>query len=294
MHYQDSLIPLVNRTDMAFLRHFGGKTQLAGWINDAIDWGISKLGGVYDRRISTFGGGAPVLLQALPLGIEVYNDLDPDTTNVFQQFKINSKEVIDRILAEPISEEQFERWEAKIFYDLEPENAADQAAAYWLYCRYSFNGGGNQWSTGISRDRIRRLSPPDKKYLVSVADRVRDWVVQSSDFVDCISQWSSPSSVFYHDPPYPLESRLSRDSRHLQGSPTRRYLHELGATEEEDTARHQELARLVHSTPGLHATSGYDCPLYQNLYRDAVCFKQQTRDSARQDRVEHLWLIRIY
>lgn len=108
----------------------------------------------------------------------------------------------------------------------------------------SVNQGSTEWLKGIASI----MSSP----LGKVAERLLGVQIENKPAVELIREYDTPHTLFYCDPPYPHESRNgSKD-----------YTHEM--TDDD----HRELAAVLHGIKGKAAISGYECPLYDELYAD--------------------------
>lgn len=122
-------------------------------------------------------------------------------------------------------------------------------------------------------------------HLAAITHRIQTVQFLNLDVFDCIQTYNSPRTLFYCDPPYLHSARGSKDKRHQQPlTPRRQYRHEL--TDED----HRRLATVLHHIQGRAIISGYDCPLYKDLYSDWQQVKHPAHTSARSQRVECLWL----
>lgn len=244
MILQQTLFPGAERITRPALRYFGGKFQMAPWI-------IAQFP-EHSTYIEPFGGAFSVGLQKLPSRREVYNDLNPDTVNFFTVLRDNPEELIAAIAASPRSLDEFKRCQAPSSDPLE------WARRYYLYCHLGYMGGGGRWSSGTSTSRLELSAIQDDSHLYPISERLQGVVIQSADALECIRHWDGARVLFYVDPPYPFQSRRSRDKRHKNGAPRRQYAVEMGQDEQ-----HRELAQVLQGVRGQVVLSGYDCPLYQ-------------------------------
>ena len=109
-----------------------------------------------------------------------------------------------------------------------------------------------------------------------MAERLQGVVIENSDALKIIGQQDSPETLFYVDPPYPLETR----NTHGKG-----YTHELV---EED---HRRLASVLQEVRGMVVLSGYPCDLYdQDLYAGWHRIEREARADGASKRLEVLWI----
>lgn len=91
----------------------------------------------------------------------------------------------------------------------------------------------------------------------------------------CISKYDDPGTLFYVDPPYLPETRTAHDKG---------YRHEMTPDE------HRQLADVLRSVRGMVVLSGYDSPLYRELYADWRVTACAARGEKAVARTEVLWI----
>jgi DNA adenine methylase len=122
--------------------------------------------------------------------------------------------------------------------------------------------------------------------LEAVTERLRGVVIENRDALEAIEQYDRPRTLFYADPPYPLSTRCRGSA-----AATRRaerwgagYRFEMGDGD------HTRLAEKLNAAKGAVIVSGYDCPLYRELYKGwnrAIC-KEYSNEQT--ERTEVLWM----
>jgi DNA adenine methylase len=105
--------------------------------------------------------------------------------------------------------------------------------------------------------------------------RLCNVTLECMDAVACIAKYDDPRTLFYVDPPYLPETR----SAHNGG-----YRHEMTLEE------HRQLADVLRSVRGMVILSGYDSPLYRELYADWHTSKYPFRAEKGAPRMEILWV----
>ena len=98
-------------------------------------------------------------------------------------------------------------------------------------------------------------------------------IIENLDYQRIIEKYDTPETLFYVDPPYPHESRSSG-----------KYKHEF--TDDD----HRELAAILKGMQGKWLLSGYDCPLYDELYAGFNTARKTATDMAAQQKTEVLWM----
>ena len=102
--------------------------------------------------------------------------------------------------------------------------------------------------------------------------------LENLDFRKLIPKFDDAGTLFYVDPPYPFETR----SMGGKG-----YVHELSNQD------HRQLAWMLKSIRGQVVISGYDCRLYDELYRDWNRDQKRTMASGQfgaVPRTEVIWM----
>lgn len=266
------LLSTTQKLPRAAFRQFGGKWLIAEW--------ISSFFPAHSTYVEPFGGAFSVGLFKPPSAREIYNDCDANPVNFFRQLKLRPGELIDEIAKAPKTIEDFNGYRQGSFDPLE------QARNYYLYCQLSWMGGGGRWNSGTTPARVKRCSRGSDDHLREVVRRIQDLEILEGDAADTFA-YDSSSTLFYLDPPYPFEARASKDSRHKDHSksqPRRQYRYEM--TNED----HVQLSHQVKQLKGFVIISGYDCPLYRDIFGDWVTIKKVVRTSARKQAIEYLYL----
>lgn len=257
------------------LRYHGGKWKLAPWVIAHIP--------AHLRYVEPFCGAASVLMRKSRAPSEVINDLDDDVVNVF------------RVLRDPAQADELRR-----LVELTPWARAEFAAAYEptedpverarrLLVR-SFMGYGACGHNADARTGFRNAGwrdsaiPANKDWctypaaIPAFVERLRGVVIENRPALDLIGIYDDPRTLIYVDPPYVLSTRTA----HAQGN--KGYRHEM--TDDD----HAALAERLHAATGMVIISGYDCPLYRDLY---ASWRMETRshfaDQAK-PRKECLWI----
>lgn len=258
------------------VRYHGGKWRLAPWI----------IGHFPSHRIYTeaYGGGASVLLRKPRSYCEVYNDLDGEMVNVFRVLRnpSQSRELLRLIYLTPFSRDEFV---ASYIASDDPIEQARRTIAR------SFMGFGSaatntDHSTGFRANSNRSGTTPAHdwqhypEHLVDLIERLRGVVIENRDALDVIRAHDAPDALHYVDPPYPLSVRyLSRGHAHVSV-----YRHEM--TDDQ----HIEMAATLHQCRGMVIVSGYQCPLYDDMFRDWHAVSRAAHADGARDRIETLWI----
>jgi len=225
-----------------------------------------------------YGGSAAVLINKEPVSVETYNDIDGEVTNFFRMLREKKEELIEMIGLTPFSKEEFvaaiksktkdplER--ARLFYvkarQVRTGLAQGATPGRWAHCVVARN-------KGISVSVSRWLGAVDT--LPEIAERLLRVQIENEDAIKVIQKYDHPDTLFYLDPPYPLEDRNGRAYRY-----------------EYNTAQHECLAKVLHEIKGKAIISGYHGTM-DTLYPTWHSFDAPPSKchSSKQIRVEVVW-----
>lgn len=225
--------------------YYGGKGTMADWIASLIP--------EHDTYIEPFAGSAAVLLAKTPATHEVLNDVNGDVVNFFRVLRDRRDELELACRLTPYARDEFQLAQAPglVADDLE------QARRFWVVVNQSFNkstrakmgwSGSTRPGNGLGRtvqNRIERFGP--------VAERLAGVMIENRDALEVIATYAHAKAVLYLDPPYLDETRVDTNS----------YGTDMGSSDS-----HRGLAEVLHDTEAAWLLSGYDSPLYEELYGD--------------------------
>ena len=227
------------------LKWYGGKHYLASWI-------ISHFP---EHRIylEPFGGGASVLLNKVAVEVETYNDIDLRLTRFFRVLRDHGNEFVRRVSLIPYSQAEFE---GATEYGI-GAGEIDKAVADFVRWRQSFAGKGQSWSYTTARARGGMAGDVNAWWtaieaLPQVIDRIRRVQIACQSAFDAIPRFDHEEALIYCDPPYVHDTRCQQSTSVYH-------------TEMSDDD-HRRLASLLARCKGAVVLSGYDSPLYDELY----------------------------
>jgi DNA adenine methylase len=282
------------------LRYFGGKASLAAWILPQLP--------VCQNYYEPFLGGAAIL-QAVKRhpGWEMATDLNPRTVNFWVQLRDNPKDIYESIRHERWAEDMqlsrgkdgpeltedayalYRRW-----YEGKPNDAAQDAAWYYLASLYGFLGMGVGNNPNPSPSRAS--SSPNILALQRASLRLQGVDIRLGDALKGIKQCNAEGTLIYADPPYVHTSRRSTESRaKVKGkTPYRGYVSEM------DDAAHLKLMQLLQKFSdrgGKVVLSGYGSDLYRDTLKGWTLTQKVIRSSNQKKKdvdggekpVEYLW-----
>jgi len=213
--------------------------------------------------VEPFAGGLAVLLERDPNdrklwasdcaqrgGVsEVVNDLSGDLTNFWRVLQHPGLFPVfqRRCQATPLSRLEFDQADL-----LDDTDSVSRAWAFFVRCRQS-RAGTFKGFTSLTRSRTRRhINGNASEWLGSVEGlaaihaRLIPVVVENLDAVKLIPREDTPETLFYCDPPYLHETRVS----------TNAYAHEMTAEQ------HRQLLNVLLACKGKVILSGYPNELY--------------------------------
>lgn len=226
------------------LKWHGGKHYLAKR--------IIALMPAHTHYVEPFAGGLSVLLAKSPDGVsEAANDLNGELHNFWTVLAHDQWFQEFRRLAEatPFAESFFD---AAAEAEGKTLTNVGRAWLFFVHCRQSLAGRMKSFS-GVTRTRTRRgmnnevsawLSAVDG--LPAVHERLRRVLILNRPALDVIRGQDGPQTLFYLDPPYLHETRVT----------TADYAHEMTA------GQHAELLSALSTVAGKFLLSGYRSELY--------------------------------
>jgi DNA adenine methylase len=164
-------------------------------------------------------------------------------------------------------------------------NPVSQAVNFFVRCRQSRAGKLDCFAT-LSRNRTRRNMNEQASSWMSaieglpaVAARLKRVVVLDEEAVKVIMSQDGPNTLFYLDPPYVHETRVS----------TTDYDHEMS------TDQHVELLEVIEGCCGKVLLSGYPNDLYKNKLKNwnSLDFEIDNKASSAKQKprmIERVWM----
>jgi DNA adenine methylase len=209
--------------------------------------------------IEVFCGSASVSINKRPSEIDTINDINSDVVNFFRVLREKPQELIDSLWLTPVSREEYNH----CFYNKEnAKSDVEKARSFFVRARQSFYGLGAQnknkgWFSCKTKSYSKLgetvskwINAVDKLYEITY--RLKQIQIEHQSFEKIIEKMDFEGAFFYCDPPYPLESRASKND----------YKHEFTNDD------HRQLAEILHSIKGKAMVSGYECGLMNELYAD--------------------------
>ncbi|MEV6879137.1 DNA adenine methylase [Amycolatopsis sp. NPDC051128] len=255
--------------------YFGGKTKLAGQIAGMLP--------EHEHYVEPFGGSLAVLLAKRPSRMETVNDIDGDLMLFWRVLRDRPGD-LERVCAlTPHARAEF----LEAYALGEAPDDVERARRVWVRLSQSRTGtllrtgwrhyvdpaGSSIGMPGYLGGYVERIGP--------AAARLAGVSLECQPALELIERYGqSPRVLLYVDPPYLGTTRVS-------GA----YRHEMAAA-----AEHRALAEALQACRAAVVLSGYDSPLYAELYPGWHVHRIETttgQGGTRQERTEVLWSNRL-
>lgn len=204
-------------------------------------------------------GSMSVTLNKKPSRMDTANDLNGSVFNFFKVLRDNPDELIRSLTLTPTSRQEYTNC-----FPIHTDGMCniEHARRFFVRCRQSFQGSGikghtgfnaciNTHENGMSKNVKKYLSAVDK--LPEVVERLKTIQIENKHYLEIISQYDSPGTFFYVDPPYELRKRNHK----------KWYENEF-----ESDLDHEQLSEKLHEIEGKAMVSGYESEMYMSLYKD--------------------------
>lgn len=258
--------PALNFFDIPPVRWVGSKWKLAEWII-----GLFPPHATY---CEPYAGSAAIFFRKHPSQVEIINDLNGDVVNFFRVLRQQPDELLRLIRYTPVSRTEYE--ESFVLTD----DPLEAARRFYVTTRQSF-GGSQHYKTGWRyqvhpRDRGTSITREWQRMegLEKAAQRLLNAQIEHDDALQVIGRYDNPETLYYVDPPYPLDTRSNR----------RRYALEM--TQE----AHERLAERLRAVQGMVILSSYRSALYDALYAGWKVISKSTTTNGNGRAMEYLYI----
>lgn len=269
--------------DCTPLSYYGGKLRDADWV-------ISQFP-PHEFYVEVFGGGAAVFFAKKPSANDIYNDFG--NVAIFWRVMQNwSEELYQKLYWSPYSRDEFdmcantwEDWARKSKETGEKEDYIEFARRWYITVSlsYSHREDDKSFKLAVQVNNGRGFAN-HVDGIPYVAERLRSSIIEHCHFRDCLRLYDRPGTLFYMDPPYLPETRVSNGT----------YRREMTVEE------HIEMLEMVTS-PKFQAQciiSGYDSDLYNSYLKDwrivrktmPSAIQNRSQLDGRAMRTEVLWI----
>jgi DNA adenine methylase len=250
--------------------YFGSKQRISPW--------IASLLPAHDHYVEPFAGGLSVLLAKRPATMETVSDLDSELMTFWRILRDRSAELIRACMLTPHS-----RAELSATWDPTDD---DLELARRIWCRLAQGRSGTLRNTGWrhyidpagSSTSMPGYLEAYVARLAAAAERLHGVSLENLPALDLIGKYGKqPKVLLYVDPPYLASTRGWGNNYRCEMK-----------TETE----HRELAAALDACSATVVLSGYDSPLYLELYGDWHRYETSSMTgNAKADkaRTEVLW-----
>jgi DNA adenine methylase len=266
----------MGNVERPILRYHGGKWLLADWIIQHMPQ--------HSIYVEPFGGAGSVLMQKPRSYAEVYNDKWDTVVNVFRVVRDpkKAKELRRRLELTPYARAEFDRTG-----EIDVSKIRSSIERARLTILRSFAGFGSastnaNYSTGFRGTSHRSGTTPAMDWnnlpthVDSWIERLKSVTIESLPAIEVILRNDSKETLNYLDPPYVHSTRNMR-----RGNAS--YVCEM--TDDD----HRLLAAVLRGVKGMVMLSGYDCPLYGELYEGWERIERKHMADGARARTEVLW-----
>lgn len=239
-----------NKNKIIAFNYFGGKFS---WLDDL----YSCFPNDFTHLVELFAGSMAVSLNYDGKVIKTAVELNAEITNFFQVLRDREDDLIRLLLLTPCSEQEYNNcWEKS-------DDSIESARRFYVRVRQSFFGLGAQrknkgWHMAKSQvncqggETVSRWNNAIRK-LHDVAEVIRRQMqIINRSYEEAIQKLDTETTLFYADPPYPEETRKSKNDYKFEFT----------------TDQHIDLCDRLHKIDGLAMVSSYESDLYNDLYRD--------------------------
>jgi DNA adenine methylase len=252
--------------------YYGSKASIASWI-------VSLLPD-HAHYVEPFAGSLSVLLAKPPSPMETVNDLDRELVTFWRMLRDRPRDLMRVCALTPHS-----RSEMTAAYEAS-SNELETARRVWVLLTQGRASTLRKTGWRFYIDPAGSVSSmPDyldgyRSRLLPAAERLMGVSLECRPALEVIEAYGAqPEVLLYVDPPYLAGTRTSSGYRHELRSET----------------EHRDLARALEACDAAVVLSGYDSPLYEELYADWTrhSIATQTCQGGRKSgRTEVLWVNR--
>lgn len=245
--------------------YYGGKTTLATDIADLLP--------AHEHYVEPFAGSLAVLLAKAPAPQETVNDLDSQLVTFWRVLRDRPDDLWRACALTPHSRAELEAAQEDAADDLE------RARRVWVVLTQSrshtVKASGWWQRTAPAQTYPTSYLAAYTERIAGAAERLRGVSIENRDALDLIRDYGKhPGNLLYLDPPYLGSTRATN------------YRHEMLTDD-----AHTEFAEAVNACKATVVISGYDSPLYAELFPGwhVTRMKGATTLSGATDRTEVLW-----
>jgi DNA adenine methylase len=229
---------------------FGGKARMAKTIAGRLP--------SHKFYVEPFGGAAGVLMAKSPSFVEIYNDLHSGIVSLFRVVRdqVKREKLINLLELTPYSREEWrycnDTWET------ETDEIEKARKVYTtLYQNFVGKTTGGSWGFGGKRcdENKAQTFYNSLENILAVSSRLKNVLIENNPALSVMTQWDSPETLIYADPPYLPETRSP--------AALKAYKHEM------NDSQHNELLDFFLNAKSKIIISGYPSNLYITTLENA-------------------------
>jgi DNA adenine methylase len=237
---------------MNLVSYYGGKYPYLKWL-------ISKFPVGNYHFIDIMCGSANVALN-VKYPLVTVNDINSEIVNLFFVLRENYDEFLRALYFTPFSREELNRIITDSINGVHLPDI-ERARRYFVRCQLGYGANGSQndhYGAGfewvLQETNYYRVDNWNLKLkrLAKVVARLRQFQIENRNAMELFDSVNHEGNIVYFDPPYLLVLRKSK----------KRYRHEV------DDEFHRLIAQKVGGAKCYVAISGYDSPLYNEIFPD--------------------------
>lgn len=199
--------------------------------------------------VDVFGGSGVVTLNRRASNLDVFNDRFSGVTAFFRVVRDAAKrqQLVERIALSPHGREEF-IWSKQTWKDHDDD--LERAARWYVSVQSSFAGRGLYFGRVVKgKGNMWRKIQENLDLFEDIAQRFLTIQIENLDWRHCLSDYDTPLTVYYLDPPYFGHN-----------------IYEFGMSK----ADHLEMCERIFKCHGFVALSGYDTEIYKNFPWDSI------------------------
>lgn len=166
-----------------------------------------------------FGGGASVLMAKRPAAVETYNDLDGALYEFFMTLADDAafEAFYRKVAVLPYSRQLYDECRATW---QQQETRPERVWRWFVVARMSFGGRfGASLGTGVTKSKGGMAETTSEwrsilDILPAIHDRLTRVQIENAPALTIIERYDTPETLFYCDPPYPLDTRKAGGYKH--------------------------------------------------------------------------------
>ena len=194
----------------------------------------------HEFYIDVFGGAGHVLL-AKPKElskVEVFNDKSDELIAFFKTLQNNPLQLRERLLQLPCSKSVYMRMKHSPI----PQNEFEKAVRFFYIVRNSYYGDGRSGWRSSTKNNIVKTYKRISDEMLWVSKRLKDTVIENSDWSKILNRYDFENNLFYVDPPYIVEGKSKG-------------IYELPFTMDD----HKKMAKRLNNAKAKIMVSHYEC-----------------------------------